>query len=208
MLYAITPLALCEDDTRLLTAVETALHAGLRLLQYRDKSSNDEKRLRQVQALHRLCQRYGAKLIVNDDVRLAAHADGVHLGQSDESIRTARALLGAEAIIGATCHHRLDLAEQAVQAGASYVAFGAMFPSKTKPHATLAPFSVLKQARALGVPVCAIGGITPERAASVYAAGADWLACVEGVFSGDGGRDVAGNVRGFNLAGVQSGVAP
>lgn len=134
-LYAITDSQLL-DDGRLLPYVEAALRGGARLLQYRDKSSDQARRLREAESLRELCERYGAQLIVNDDAELAARLGvGLHLGQTDGSLSAARALLGRQAIIGATCHARLELAEQAVAEGASYVAFGRFFNSSTKPGA-------------------------------------------------------------------------
>ena len=103
-LYAITDSQLL-DDGRLLPYVEAALRGGARLLQYRDKSSDQARRLREAESLRELCERYGAQLIVNDDAELAARLGvGLHLGQTDGSLSAARALLGRQAIIGATCH--------------------------------------------------------------------------------------------------------
>ena len=134
-LYAITDSQLL-DDGRLLPYVEAALRGGARLLQYRDKSSDQARRLREAESLRELCERHGAQLIVNDDAELAARLGvGLHLGQTDGSLSAARALLGRQAIIGATCHAQLELAEQAVAEGASYVAFGRFFNSSTKPGA-------------------------------------------------------------------------
>ena len=111
-LYAITDSKLLADG-RLLPYAEAALKGGARLLQYRDKSENDARRLREAEALHELCERHGAKLIINDDAELAARLGvGLHLGQEDGSLAAARALLGRNAIIGATCHSRLDLADR------------------------------------------------------------------------------------------------
>ena len=134
-LYAITDSKLLADG-RLLPYAEAALKGGARLLQYRDKSEDDRRRLREAEALRELCDRHGAQLIINDDAELAARLGvGLHLGQEDGSLSAARALLGRKAIIGATCHARLDLAEQAIREGASYIAFGRFFDSNTKPGA-------------------------------------------------------------------------
>ena len=109
-LYAITDSELLKG--KLLPYVEAALKGGATLLQYRDKSSDDARRLREAEALRELCNRYGAALIINDDAELAARLGvGVHLGQTDGPLTPARTLLGRSAIIGATCHAQLDLAE-------------------------------------------------------------------------------------------------
>jgi len=181
--YAITDNQLTPETT-LLKQVEQALTGGVRILQYRDKQSPAELRQRQASALARLCHDYDALLIINDDVELArsSEADGVHLGQDDQSISHARDALGDQAIIGASCYNRIELAEHARKAGASYVAFGRFFPSQTKPNAIQAELDVLEQARKLGLPVCAIGGITRQNADSIISAGADMIAVIDGIF--------------------------
>jgi thiamine-phosphate pyrophosphorylase len=110
-----------------------------------------------------------------------------------------RALLGHKAIVGATCHASLDLAEQAVRDGASYVAFGRFFNSNTKPGAPAANLELLEQARIkLHIPVCAIGGITLENAAPLVAQGVDLLAVVHGLFGADSTAEVTRRARAFN----------
>jgi thiamine-phosphate pyrophosphorylase len=184
-LYAITDTARLADDTRLLTAVERVLRGGARLLQYRDKSDDRPRRQRQARALHDLCRAYGVPLLINDDVELARQvgAAGVHLGREDEALVAARTRLGEQAIIGVSCYNRLDLALAAVRAGADYVAFGSFFASPTKPDAVPATVDLLRQARRrVPVPLVAIGGITPANGAALVAAGADYLAVIQGVF--------------------------
>ena len=183
-LYAITDPLLLSDD-RLTVAVEQALLGGARLIQYRDKSPHAARRLAQAGALNELCRRYNVPLIVNDDVELAARvgAAGVHVGKDDPALAHARARLGGNAIIGVSCYDRLDLALEAARAGADYVAFGAFFPSPTKPTEIRAPIELLREARAaLSVPIVAIGGITPDNAPLLLDVGADALAVVSGVF--------------------------
>ncbi|MCP5157844.1 MAG: thiamine phosphate synthase [Gammaproteobacteria bacterium] len=183
-LYAITDARLIPDE-QLTIAVEQALRGGARLIQYRDKSTDDARRRAQAQALNTLCRRYAAPLIINDDVELAAEvgAAGVHIGQDDPALATARARLGADAIIGVSCYDRLDLALEAQQAGADQVAFGAFFPSPTKPTEIRASLALLREARSvLTVPIIAIGGITPENALRLLEAGADLLAVISSVF--------------------------
>lgn len=121
-LYAITDSQLLAGD-KLLPYTESALKGGAKLLQYRDKSTDEARRLREAEALRELCARYGATLIINDDAELAARLGvGLHLGQSDGSLAVARALLGRNAVIGGTCHAELELAQNAVNEGASYIA--------------------------------------------------------------------------------------
>lgn len=184
-LYAITDAALLPDD-RLATAVEQALLGGARLVQYRDKNSDGARRLTQARALNALCRRHGVPLIINDDVELAAQigAAGVHIGKDDPALATARARLGATALIGVSCYDCLALALDAERAGADYIAFGAFFPSPTKPAEIQAPLGLLREAKiTLTVPIVAIGGITPDNAPSLLDAGADALAVVSAVFA-------------------------
>ena len=197
-LYAITDSQLLSG--KLLAYVEAALDGGLTLLQYRDKSSDDARRLREAEALRDLCARYNTRLIINDDAELAARLGvGVHLGQTDGPLTPARALLGPKAIIGSTCHSQIELAEQAAKEGASYVAFGRFFNSSTKPGAPTATLDVLDQARSqLKLPVCVIGGITLENAAPLVAHGADLLAVVHGLFGADSTREVTRRAKAFN----------
>lgn len=184
-LYAITDSQLLAGG-RLLPWCEAALRGGARLLQYRDKSSDQQRRYREASQLQELCQRYAAQLVINDDLQLARRIGcGLHLGQEDGSLATARQQLGNEAIIGATCHHQLQLAGQAVAAGASYVAFGRFFSSQTKPGAILANTALLAAAAKMPVPVVAIGGITQDNAAPLIAAGADMIAVIHALFAAD-----------------------
>lgn len=186
-LYAITNESLMPGDL-LSQKVEAALLGGCRLIQYRDKLSSWSEQLRRAKALRELCEEYGALLIINDSVELAKAADahGVHLGQEDGAIRQARYGMGAEAIIGATCHASLSLAEHACSTGASYLAFGRFFPSQTKPQAPPAELPLLSQAKHdLHLPTVAIGGINVDNARTLIAAGADCLAVSYDLFRGD-----------------------
>ena len=196
-LYGITDSKLMPDDAQMLAQVEAALQGGMTILQYRDKSGDQAKRLRQANALRALCHRYKALFLINDDSELAkaCQADGVHLGQSDGSVPKARQLLGSEAIIGVTCHDSLSLAEQAVAEGADYVAFGAFFPSKTKPDAKPAPHSLLADAgQQLDLPIVAIGGITVDNAHQLIDAGADMVAVIHALFAAE---DIPQRARAF-----------
>ncbi|XKG99928.1 thiamine phosphate synthase [Marinobacter nauticus] len=184
-LYAITDEQL-TPDTELLPAVEAALRGGAVLVQYRNKTGTQAERLRQATDLASLCRQANVPLLINDDPPLAkrVQADGVHLGQEDCALTEARALLGSEAIIGMTCHHRLDLARKARDSGADYLAFGRFYTSSTKPGAPPAEASVLTEAKTLGLPLIAIGGITVDNGRPLIEAGADLLAVVGGLFGG------------------------
>lgn len=198
-LYAITDSALLADG-KLLPYVEAALAGGARLLQYRDKSKDAARRLDEAGQLKQLCQRYGAELLINDDLALASELQvGVHLGREDGSLREARQQLGPQAIIGATCQTDLDYAAEAIEAGASYIAFGRFFQSETKPGAPAATPDLLIQARKrFAVPIVAIGGITTDRAPQLLDAGADLLAVVHGLFGADSAAEVQRRAQAFH----------
>ncbi len=184
-LYLVTPDTL-DEPGRLADQVRQALSGGARLVQYRHKGLDPWLRDAQARAVQQVCRAAGVPFIVNDDLALAValNADGVHLGRDDGDPREARQRLGERAIIGISCYDDLELARQAERAGASYVAFGAFFPSSTKPDTVQAKPEILTAARrALRIPVVAIGGITPDNGGLLIAAGAQLLAVVSGVFA-------------------------
>lgn len=197
-LYAITDSALLADG-RLLPYCEAALKGGVKVLQYRDKSTDTARRYNEAQALHNLCKTYNARLIINDDVNLAAQLNAdLHLGQDDGSLLDARQQLGPDAIIGATCHAQLALAEQAVAQGADYIAFGRFYNSQTKPGSVFASSALLKQAQTLHCPIVAIGGITLENGGALIEQGATMLAVIHGLFAADTAAEVEQRSRAFH----------
>lgn len=194
-LYAITPESAQRES--LFADVEAALRGGCRILQYRDKMSEAPERVARARALRVLTRSFNATLLINDDLALACliDADGVHLGEDDGNLVAARHILGNDKIIGASCYADLDAARMASHRGADYVAFGAVFPSPTKPNAPLADSDLFFRAKsALTVATCAIGGITPANAAPLIAAGADMLAVITDLFSAP---DIAGRAAAF-----------
>lgn len=198
-LYAITDSQLLAGG-KLLPYVEAALKGGARLLQYRDKSGDEARRLREAEALDELCTRYGAQMIINDDAELAARLGvGLHLGQGDGSLSAARALLGRQAIIGGTCHASLDLADAALKEGASYIAFGRFYNSQTKPGAPAATLDLLEQAsQRFHSPIVAIGGVTLENAPELIARGASMVAVIHALFGADSAAEVERRARAFS----------
>ena len=182
-LYAITPEGLTQPI--LLARVEAALAGGVSLVQYRDKLADPQQRAETAAALLALCHRFAARLVVNDDLALAQaiDADGVHLGGDDGDLSVARRRLAPGKLLGASCYADFTRARAAVAAGADYVAFGAVYPSPSKPLAQRAPLSLIARGRAeLPVAVCAIGGITVDNARPLIAAGADLLAVISDLF--------------------------
>jgi len=192
-LYAVTP-DLADTDA-LVARVRAAIDGGAAAVQYRNKTADPALRGIQAQALAEAC-RGRALFIVNDDAALAARvdADGVHVGEHDGGIAAARAIVGARLIVGVSCYDDLALARTAVAAGADYIAFGSFFGSRIKPDARRARVSLLRDAKAFGVPVVAIGGITAANAGTLIAAGADMLAVISGVFAAVAPADAAADV--------------
>lgn len=182
-LYAITPDII--DTDMLLQKVEAALQGGISLLQYRNKLANHKLQTQQARAILPLCRLFNVPLIINDSVKLCLtlDADGVHLGADDGNLEEVRARMGSDKILGASCYNHFDLALSAQQAGASYVAFGACFASKTKPNAPVASLDLFKRAKVeLNIPTVAIGGITLQNAPQVLKAGANAIAVINAIF--------------------------
>jgi len=197
-LYGVTPE--WDDTDRLLRAVEQAAAGGMTALQLRRKHASVAKRREQASRLAPLCRALGVVFLVNDYWELALEVDaaGVHLGRDDTGLAEVRAQ-APDIIIGASCYADLDRASAMLDAGADYIAFGAIFPSTVKPQAARAGLDLLGAARALaqrraapGVDgssvtrprpaVVAIGGITPDNAGAVAQAGADAAAIITGLF--------------------------
>jgi len=188
-LYGLTPE--WRDFNRLQSAVFDAHQGGMQALQWRRKDLDGLEQRRAARAMAQWCRTLGLVFIVNDDWRLAAEvdADGVHLGRDDGSVADARRALGAGKIIGYSCYNDPARARLAMDAGADYVAFGAVYPSPSKPDAVRASLSHIAAGRKIAASyahprpaVVAIGGITPANAAPVAAAGADSVALIQGLF--------------------------
>lgn len=180
-LYLITP---DEPDTAHLLARVAPVLPQATWLQYRNKRADAALRRAQAEALLPLCRAAGVPLLVNDDWQLAAElgVEGAHVGADDGALADARAALGPDAILGASCYDSVALASDAIAAGASYVAFGAFHPSPTKPAARVAHRGLLRDPALAGTTRVAIGGITPDNARPLVAAGADLVAVISGVF--------------------------
>ncbi len=181
-LYAITDEKLTPYKNNLiLKMVEKALKGGTRILQLRDKTNKDEFIFPYAKLLKELCKSYEAVFIINDRVKLAkeVEADGVHLGKEDLSIEEARKVLGANKIIGISCYGSLERAKLVENKSANYVSFGSFFHSPTKPSAEVVNKNILTEAKkVLKISICAIGGITVERAKELVKLGADLIAVV------------------------------
>ena len=185
-LYLVTDEA-CLQNVNLLDAVEEALHAGVTLVQYREKNGLGKEMLKKAVALRILCNRYHVPLIVNDrlDVALLSGADGVHLGQDDLPVAEARRLTGPDFIIGATAHN-VQEALAAQSAGADYLGCGAVFATNTKHDTVPLGLEGLRAIRkAVHIPIAGIAGITAKNYGQVLATGADGAAVVSGILAAD-----------------------
>lgn len=205
-LYLISP-PVIADLARFVDALKAALSGGdvacfqLRLKSVEGASAPDEEILAAAAAIAPVLRAHGVHFLINDRPDLAgkAGADGVHIGQKDAGFAEARALLGASATIGVTCHNSYDLAIDAGDAGADYVAFGAFFPTRTKEAPARADISLIEDwTFATTVPCVAIGGINAENCGEIVAAGADFIAVSSAVWDAADGPEAA--VRNLNAA--------
>ncbi|WP_163082262.1 thiamine phosphate synthase [Acinetobacter baumannii] len=153
------------------------------ILQYRRKKVDKADQPAEVEQIKQLCEKYQVPFVINDDLKLAAQFGlGVHLGQSDGEITDAKSQLPEGVIIGRTCLNSLELAQKAIADGATYVAFGAVYATATKPEAGNVGFEVIKQAATqYDLPICAIGGLTVENSKPVIEAGADLCAVISDI---------------------------
>ncbi|MBD2850386.1 thiamine phosphate synthase [Acinetobacter baumannii] len=180
-LYLIT-----NDDPiqLLLEKLDAALATRqIAILQYRRKKVDKADQPAEVEQIKQLCEKYQVPFVINDDLKLAAQFGlGVHLGQSDGEITDAKSQLPEGVIIGRTCLNSLELAQKAIADGATYVAFGAVYATATKPEAGNVGIEVIKQAAAqYDLPICAIGGLTVENSKPVIEAGADLCAVISDI---------------------------
>ena len=206
-LYLITPPRI-DDPAAFARSLELALAAGdVAALQVRLKEVPDSVIETVTELVRPLAQARGVAVIMNDRPDLAARlgCDGVHVGQDDASCAEARAAVGPNGIVGVTCHDSRHLAMEASEAGADYVAFGAVFPTSTKDASTsveLELFSIWQEI--MQTPCVAIGGITADNVHEPAAAGADFVAVSAGVWSHPEGPAAA--VAALN-AGIAKGLA-
>jgi thiamine-phosphate pyrophosphorylase len=201
-LYVLTdPIFFREKSFR--NVMEEALVAGARFIQYRAKGLSAREGYREAQLLRNLTERYDALLIVNDsvDLALAVGADGVHLGQEDLPVSSARRLLGRDRIIGLSTHD-VEEAEAAQAEGADYIGLGPIYPTKTKEtgRAPMGPEGIRQVRKMVGLPIYAIGGITLDRLSEVLASGADGVAVISSL-AGKMGENIAGWLAGLDRGG-------
>lgn len=192
-LYLITPPVL-DDIAAFASLFESIICEDIACLQLRLKDTSTTDIIKAAEVLLPLCRAHNIDLILNDDPTLAhqCDCDGVHIGQSDMPYTQARQIMGDDKIIGVTCHASYHLAMEAAEAGADYVAFGAFYASPTKTTATPATPDIIETwSEATLIPQVAIGGITPDNAAPLITAGADFIAVSSGVWQHKAGARAA-----------------
>jgi len=187
-IYGILPADL--ETQELLKRAEAALKGGVKTLQFRDKKQGFKVALKRGKALKALTARYGAKLIVNDSIQLAheIEADGVHLGRGDiEDLALIRQNAGEGLILGVTCRADAAFGNHAIESGADYLSFGAVFPTTTKPEVPAIGLPRLQKARDMfpNANIVAIGGISLEAIGAVKSTGVDSVAVISALFAAD-----------------------
>lgn len=198
-LYLVTPTTAGPDFAD--TLAQTLDAGDVAAVQLRLKEAGDDAWRRAIDALRPVAQSRGVAFLLNDraDLVMPTGCDGVHVGQEDTPAADARRMIGSGLQLGVTCHDSRDLAMQAGEAGADYVAFGAFFPTATKNAPTRADPDILAWWHGLmELPCVAIGGITPENCAPLVTAGAAFLAVVGAIWNHPDGP--AAGVRAMNAA--------
>ena len=181
-IYAISDDILMPENLAL-EYVREILECGVKFFQFRSKKAVKNEKL--ASEILNLCEKFGAKFIVNDDVKFAKKigAKAVHLGKDDENIKEAFEILGKDAYVGVSCYNDISLAINAAKNGASYVAFGSVFASPTKPNAPKCRLEVVKEAKQiLNLPVCVIGGINETNIGSLSHAKPDLIAVISAIY--------------------------
>jgi thiamine-phosphate pyrophosphorylase len=183
-LYLVTPD--WNDTDKLIAATERAIEGGATLLQYRHKTASEALRFEQASALLALCRRLQVPLIINDHLDLFERidADGIHVCGTDSSVAEVRTSIGKEKIVGASCYGDMQLARDAANAGASYAAFGGFYPSLVKKYEVATSPSIITQALSeLSIPLCVIGGMTPQNARPLIELGVHSVAAISSVYA-------------------------
>ncbi|WP_107965717.1 thiamine phosphate synthase [Campylobacter concisus] len=181
-IYAISDDILMPENLAL-EYVREILECGVKFFQFRSKKAVKNEKL--ASEILNLCEKFGAKFIVNDDVKFAKKigAKAVHLGKDDEGIKEAFEILGKDAYVGVSCYNDISLAINAAKNGASYVAFGSVFTSPTKPNAPKCGLEVVKEAKQiLNLPVCVIGGINETNIGSLSHTKPDLIAVISAIY--------------------------
>ena len=191
-IYAISDDLLMPENLALEYTREI-LECGVKFFQFRSKKAVKNEKI--ASEILNLCEKFGAKFIVNDDVKFAKKigAKAVHLGKDDEGIKEAFEILGKDAYVGVSCYNDINLAINAAKNGASYVAFGSVFASPTKPNAPKCDLEVVRETKQiLNLPVCVIGGINETNIGSLSYANPDLIAVISAIYKD---RNITENIK-------------
>ena len=194
-IYAISDDLLMPENLALEYTREI-LECGVKFFQFRSKKAVKNEKI--ASEILNLCEKFGAKFIVNDDVKFAKKigAKAVHLGKEDEGIKEAFEILGKDAYVGVSCYNDINLAINAAKNGASYVAFGSVFASPTKPNAPKCDLEVVKEAKQiLNLPVCVIGGINDTNIGLLSYANPDLIAIISAIYKNDNIKENIKNLQ-------------
>jgi thiamine-phosphate pyrophosphorylase len=195
-LYAVTHEE--KDSCVLSSQVESCIKGGARLIQYRSKTLSKIEQNKQAKKIKTICNYHKVPLIINDDIELCRilDADGVHLGENDDSLEKARLLLGPSKIIGVSCYNSIDRVKKAVDKGATYIALGACFPTITKPNAPIATLDLISLVlKEFKIPLVAIGGINLENIELLINEGVSCFALINSLFKT---KDIEGTASQFS----------
>lgn len=178
-LYGITARQYIPEGN--VTAFQKMAEAGLKVIQYREKSYGYEQQLAELKEIKKIALKYEVFLIVNDspELSLEIEADGLHLGQDDTSIEAAKKIVGTDLIIGVSTHNVLQL-KKAIDDKADYVGIGPAYPSQTKSHEKTAGLEYIREAIKLSsIPCIALGGITEKRLPEIFKLGVNHICIVK-----------------------------
>lgn len=194
-IYAITDDLLTPDES-IESQILEILQGGVKFIQYRSKKCIQNEDI--IKKLISLCEDFDAKLIINDNVKLAKKlkAHGVHIGREDMSLMQTREFLGDDFIVGVSCYNDINLGLKAKKYGANYVAFGAAFKSKSKPNAVISGIEIISDAKKkISLPVCIIGGIKQDNISKVAEKNPDLIAMIQAIYKPNSIKENIINLR-------------
>jgi thiamine-phosphate pyrophosphorylase len=196
-LYLITDRKFFNAQCSMYMTIETALEAGVRAIQLREKDLSVRQLFDMAVWMRELTQEYGAKLFINDrvDVALSVGADGVHLGVNSIPADAARRISGDKLLVGVSTHS-IEEAEAAKNEGADFITLGPIYetPSKLKYGRPVGVDSIREVKSRISMPVFAVGGIKPDRVKEIMDAGADGIAMISAIL---GSHDIKESTQAF-----------
>jgi len=184
-LYPITP-SLYKSDIDYLSQVRSVLESGVNVFQFRSKFLSFRRKRFLLKSISNICIDNNVKLIINDDYSLCKlfNISGLHIGRNDKDLISARKYFGKKFIIGKSCYNSIELAKYSMDNNASYVSFGAMYPTKSKASAIIVRHSILIEAKKIiRIPICVIGGINKSNVKELIKYKPDMVSMISGIFN-------------------------